>query len=971
MSATEKFELIKEEEIKEINSIARLYRHKNTGARILSLSNDDENKVFGITFRTPPDDSTGVAHIMEHSVLCGSRKYPVKEPFVELVKGSLNTFLNAMTYPDKTCYPVASQNLQDFYNLVDVYLDAVFYPLLTPTTFKQEGWHYELKSADDEMTFKGVVFNEMKGAYSSPDDYLSEKSIQSLFPDNTYGVDSGGNPQHIPDLTYEQFKNFHDTYYHPSNAFIFFYGDDDPENRLEIIENYLKDFNPLAVQSEIPLHTPFSEPRKITHTYDSGETGPDAKNYLTLNWGLGETTSELSKLEFQILNHILVGTPASPLRKALIESGLGEDLAGVGAETDLRQSLFSTGLKGVADQDLAKVEPFILQTLAQIATDGIEKDAIEASINTFEFSLRENNTGSFPRGLVIMLRSLGSWLYDLDPIAPLSFEAPLVEIRRKIASGERVFENLIQQNLLNNPYRTTVILTPDPEMGNKLAEQEMSRLQKTRQEMQADELSRIVTETQELIRYQQTPDSPEALATIPMLNRSDLETKVRTIPIEIMDTPHGKIIYHDLFTNGIVYLELGFNLHALPQELLPYLSLFGRALVEMGTQKENYVQLLQRIGRKTGGIYPSLLVSSLPQQKESTAWFILRGKAMANQAADLTSILNDILSMPNFNDRERFKQMALEERSSLESGLAPAGHRFVNSRLNAKYNEAGWVTEQTGGISYLGFLRKLIKQIDTDWEGIVSKLEEIRSTLVSQDNLFLNLTLDSSNLAAVQPVLEDFLGMLPQKQTQIAHWNYEFSNDWEGFTFPTQVNFVGKAANLYELGYHENGSALVITPYLRGTWIWDRIRVQGGAYGGFCLFDRLSGMFSYLSYRDPNLENSLDVYDQTAQFLRDIDLSESELTKAIIGTIGDLDSYMLPDAKGYTSLSRYLIGVSDAERQKLRDEVLSTSQADFKVFAEFLDLAKSAGKVVVLGSAEAIQKAAPKLPQKLTIEKVL
>lgn len=968
MSATEKFELIKEEEI---NSIARLYRHKNTGARILSLSNDDENKVFGITFRTPPDDSTGVAHIMEHSVLCGSRKYPVKEPFVELVKGSLNTFLNAMTYPDKTCYPVASQNLQDFYNLVDVYLDAVFYPLLTPTTFKQEGWHYELKSADDEMTFKGVVFNEMKGAYSSPDDYLSEKSIQSLFPDNTYGVDSGGNPQHIPDLTYDQFKNFHDTYYHPSNAFIFFYGDDDPENRLEIVENYLKDFNPLTVQSEIPLHAPFREPRKITHTYDSGETGPDAKNYLTLNWGLGETTSELSKLEFQILNHILVGTPASPLRKALIESGLGEDLAGVGTETDLRQSLFSTGLKGVADQDLAKVEPFLLQTLEQIATNGIEKDAIEASINTFEFSLRENNTGSFPRGLVIMLRSLGSWLYDLDPIAPLSFEAPLAEIRRKIAGGESVFENLIQQYLLNNPYRTTVTLTPDPNMGNKLTEQEMSRLQKTRQEMQADELSQIVTETQELIRHQQTPDSPEALATIPMLNRSDLETKVRTIPIEIMDTPHGKIIYHDLFTNGIVYLELGFNLHALPQELLPYLSLFGRALVEMGTQKENYVQLLQRIGRKTGGIYSSLLVSSLPQQKESAAWFIIRGKAMANQTADLTSILNDIISMPNFNDRERFKQMALEERSSLESGLAPAGHRFVNSRLKAKYNEAGWVAEQTGGISYLGFLRKLIEQIDTDWDGIVSKLEKIRSTLVSQDNLFLNLTLDSTNLVAVQPVLEGFLGLLPQKQTKFAHWNYEFSNDWEGFTFPTQVNFVGKAANLYELGYHEHGSALVITPYLRGTWIWDRIRVQGGAYGGFCLFDRLSGMFSYLSYRDPNLENSLDIYDQTAQFLHDIDLSESELTKAIIGTIGDLDSYMLPDAKGYTSLSRYLIGISDTERQKLRDEILSTSKTDFKVFAEFLDLAKSAGKVVVLGSAEAIQKAAPKLPQKLTIEKVL
>ncbi|TLN06672.1 peptidase M16, partial [bacterium] len=400
------FELIRDETIQEINSRARLYRHLGSGAQLLSLENDDENKVFGITFRTPAGNSTGVAHIMEHSVLCGSRKYPVKEPFVELVKGSLNTFLNAFTYPDKTCYPVASQNDQDFYNLIDVYLDAVLYPNLTRHTFEQEGWHYELDSLEDAMTFKGVVFNEMKGAYSTPDEVLSQLSQSIVFPDITYGADSGGDPRVIPDLTYEAFKAFHERFYHPSNALIYFYGDDDPEKRLEILDTYLRDFEKREVHSGVPPQPRYTEPRRLAAPYEVTAEDEAPTGMLTVNWLLPDGADPVEKYAFSILSEILIGTPASPLRKALIDSGLGEDLVGRGVETEFAQMFFSVGMKGVQPDDLDSVEVLIQDTLKQLAAEGIDADAIAAAMNTVEFSLRENNTGSFPRGLGVMLRAL-------------------------------------------------------------------------------------------------------------------------------------------------------------------------------------------------------------------------------------------------------------------------------------------------------------------------------------------------------------------------------------------------------------------------------------------------------------------------------------------------------------------------------------------------------------------------------------
>jgi hypothetical protein len=956
MTIVHGFELIRQQEISELKSKASLFRHLQTGAELLSLENDDENKVFGITFRTPPKDSTGVAHIMEHSVLCGSRKYPLKEPFVELIKGSLKTFLNAMTYPDKTCYPVASQNLQDFYNLIHVYLDAVFYPLIPPQTLQQEGWHYELENPDDPLVFKGVVFNEMKGAYSSPDRVLGEYSQQSLFPDHTYGVDSGGHPRHIPDLTYEQFKAFHQAYYHPSNAFIFFYGDDPAEERLRRVQEYLKDFQRSEVHSEIPEMNRFGQPRRLSRKYAVGEDATsDKKGMVTVNWLLANHDDPVTVLGSSILGHILIGTPASPLRKALIDSGLGEDLAGAGMDGELRQIYFSTGLKGIAAAEADKVEALILSTLHKLASDGIDPNTVEASLNTIEFRLRENNTGAYPRGLVVMLRALSTWLHGGDPLALLAFEPHLAEIKKRIAAKDGYFEKLIGEFLLENQHRTTLILEPDPELAKQEDAAEKERLAKARAATSSADLQAMIDNTRELKRRQTTPDPPEALATIPVLRLSDLDKKNKTIPLAVVENNGAKLLYHDLFTNGIVYLEVGFDLHNLPQESLPYLPLFSRALLETGTEREDFVQLSQRIGRKTGGIWPATFTSAIRESDSSSAWLFLRGKAMMPQADELLAIVRDVLLTARLDNQERFRQMVLDEKAGLEAGLVPGGSRVVGTRLRARFNEAGWVSEQMGGVSYLFFLRQLAKDVDSDWPKVQAALEQIRRTLVNRNQMICNVTLDDSNWSRFRPKLNDFISGLPEDAVNPATWSPQYGSGFEGLTIPAQVNYVGKGANLYRLGYKFHGSALVISNFLRTTWLWERVRMQGGAYGGFCSFSRHSGVFAFISYRDPNLLATLDNYDQASRFLREVRLSDDELTKSIIGTIGDLDAYQLPDAKGYTSLVRYLIGDTDEDRQRMRDEILSTTAADFRAFAEVLHQVKEKGLVVVMGSPAAIE----------------
>ncbi len=964
------FELLEVQTIDELNATAKLYRHVKTGAELLSLETFDENKVFGITFRTPPPDSTGLSHIMEHSVLCGSRKYPVKEPFVELMKGSLNTFLNAMTFSDKTCYPVASQNLQDFYNLVDVYLDAVFYPRLTPEILEQEGWHYELEAEADPLVYKGVVFNEMKGAYASPDNLMGRYSEQSLFPDNAYQFDSGGDPEVIPCLTYDQFKAFHETYYHPSNARIFFYGDDDPTERLRIVDEYLRDFEALPVESSIALQAYRDAPWWVVRAYPSGEDRP-SKAMITVNWLLPENSDPTLALALGILSHILIETPASPLRKALIDSGLGEDVIGGGLDDSVRQLYFSAGLKGVDPEDVDQVQELILATLRTLVAQGLDRETVEASVNTIEFRLREQNTGRYPRGLFLMIHALTTWLHDGDPLAPIAFEAPLQEIKAGLAENPAYFEVLIRQHLLENQHRTTVILEPDPTLQDQREAAEKAHLAAVKAARTEDELVALIAHTRRLKKLQETPDSPEALATIPSLKLEDLDREPKKVPTEALALDGTRVLYHDLFTNGILYLDVGFDLHSLPQDLLPYTALFLSALLELGTESEDFVKLTQRIGRQTGGISPATFTSAIRDNDGTAAWGFLRGKATVSQVDDLLDILRDVLLSVRLDNSQRFTQMLLEKKARQEAGLVPMGHRVVASRLQAKFDASHWVEEQIGGLAYLFFLRRLADEVASNWPAVLEKLETVRELLISRNTMLCNVTLDAEAWTEVKPKLGAFLQALPGGSPEPAIWNPEYGAVPEALTLPANVNYVGKGAGLFDLGYQRHGATEVISHYVRSTWLWDRVRVQGGAYGGFCVFDAHSGAFSYISYRDPNLLQTLDVYDQTESFLRHLDLSEEELVKSIIGAIGTIDVYQLPDAKGYSEMARQLIGYTDEARQQYRIELLETSVDDFKAFAEIAAQIARSGAVVVLGSSAAVQAAEQERGMGFHITKVM
>ncbi|MBK8050570.1 MAG: insulinase family protein [Anaerolineales bacterium] len=952
---TSNFELVRDETIRELKTRARLYRHLVTGAEVLSLENDDENKVFGIAFRTPPADSTGIAHIMEHAVLGGSEKYPLKEPFVQLIKGSLNTFLNAFTSPDKTTYPVASTNLQDFYNLVDVYLDAVFHPLITPQHLAQEGWHYELTDVNAPLTYKGVVFNEMKGAYSSPDSLLYRAAQQALFPDNAYRFDSGGDPAVIPDLTYAQFRHFHATYYHPSNARIFFYGDDDPAERLRILDAVLGDYSAARVDGLVALQAPFAAPRGKTVRYGvDAQSDSSRKAMVLVNWALPEMKDTALMMALNVLSYALVSTQASPLRKALVDSGLGEDVIGGGISASLRQPTFGVGMKGIAVADAGKVEALIFDTLAQLATDGLEDEMVDAAVNTIEFSLRENNTGSYPRGLSLFMRALRPWLHGQDPIGPLRYETPLAAVKQRLAADPKFLPTLIRTYLLENQHRATVTLEPDPTYNQQLEADERARLDAAQAAMTPAKLQQVVDEGLELKRRQEAPDAPADLAKLPVLTLADLDRLNKPIPREVIELPAGKVVFHDLFTNGIVYLRVGFDLQTVPADLLPYAEFFAKSLLEMGTEREDYVKLSQRIGRKTGGIGYSTFVSPLRAKPEGTAWLFVSGKSTLMQAQELLDILREMLLTVKLDNPARFRQIVLKTRARLEASLVPAGHSYVGGRLRAGFTKAGWADEQIDGIAYLFFVRKLAEEIEQDWPGVLAKLEAVKQALVNRRRSIVDVTTDAADWALFRPQLMAFLDELPAADLTTEVWPDAAMPIREGLVVPAQINYVGKAANLYELGYKYDGSIHVITNFMRTSWLWDRVRAVGGAYGAFVSFGKQSGVLTYLSYRDPNLLGTLATYDATAEFLRTVEIDEAELTKNIIGAIREIDGYQVPDAKGWSSLVRYLVNESDEDRQRMRDEVLLTTVQDFRDFAEVLAAMPERSRVVVMGSGEAL-----------------
>uniref|UniRef100_A0A7S2FA16 Peptidase M16C associated domain-containing protein n=1 Tax=Octactis speculum TaxID=3111310 RepID=A0A7S2FA16_9STRA len=965
------YDIVRDEMIDEYGVRATMYKHKKSGAEVMSIEAPDENKVFGITFRTPPKDSTGVPHILEHSVLCGSRKYKSKEPFVELLKGSLQTFLNAFTYPDRTCYPVASCNTKDFYNLVNVYLDAVLHPRAVhdELVLRQEGWHYELEDPSAPLTLKGVVYNEMKGVYSSPDSLLGRQSQQVLFPDNTYGVDSGGDPPVIPDLTFDGFKGFHGEFYHPSNSRIFFYGDDAPEKRLELLDEYLKDFDAIvpdseiAIQRKLKLNTATTTRTVERFPVSESETGKE--HMVQINWLLNdEPFTSKEGLTLAVLNHLLLGTSAACLQKALTDSGLGSAVIGGGLSDELSQATFSIGLKGVAPEDASKVEELVFDILKQIVEDGFDQSALDASMNSLEFRLREFNTGSFPKGLSMMLGAMSGWIYDRDPLEPLRFEDALAELKSDLAENKPVFTDMMTSLLLENEHRVTVEMVPDTELEARQEEEEASRLADIKSQMTDQEINDVIAETARLREAQATHDSPEDLATIPALSLSDLPTKGIELHNEVSIEQGVTVLRHDVPSNGILYADVGLDLSRLPEVDLPYMGLFARCLTETGTDKEDSVSLSRRIGSKTGGLGVSVLREvKIPADNVVVAGddlvqrLFVRGKAVASSSEDLFDIVTDILTGAQLNNQKRVVEMLKESKARQESSLVSAGHSYAAMRLASSGSKLGKINEHTAGVEYLKFIRELLVTAENDWPIVQARLEAIRSTLLHKPSMLINLSGDAATLKTIEPSLQSFLEGMPTSETSLLTTSLpDFSQSGnEGYVVPTQVNYVGKGGRIFDIGEKISGSSSVVARSLRTGYLWDTVRVMGGAYGGMCSFSALRGTFTFLSYRDPNLLGTIKNYDGAGEFLQTSKLTDEALSQAIIGAVGDMDSPLAPDAKGWEAMRRYLVEETSEQRQDWREEILGTTRSDFVEFGERLDGLK--GRSVVVGSKKALEEA--------------
>ncbi len=1008
------YKLLKEEHLNEVNGLARLWEHTKTKAQILSICNDDENKSFGVTFRTPPKNSTGVAHILEHSVLCGSEKYPVKEPFVELLKSSLQTFLNAMTFPDKTTYPVASTNLQDFYNLVDVYLDAVFFPRIDESVLSQEGWHIHADDADtSKWHFKGVVFNEMKGVYSSPDSVLAEETQHAVFPDHLYGLDSGGNPEDILNLSYKEFKDFHSRYYHPSNARFFFWGDDPEDARLERLSEVLDKFEAITVDSFVGLQKPLDYERKIEAVYaaqeaDDAEDDDDAyaeidalmradntesanntdendadknaaedindddfayvspaqsqgpKNaHVTVSWLLCEGKDAEEIMVLEMLEHILIGLAGSPLRKALMDSGLGEDVTGCGLETDLRQAYFSIGLRSIAQNDGDRTELLIMDTLARITEEGIDDKTIQSSLSMIEFVLRENNTGSFPRGLSAMIQSLSTWLYDEDPFLPLAWEKPLANIKKRLASGEKIFENAIKKWFLDNMHRVCVVLLPDENLAEQREEREAARLSQMIENLNDKEKEQIVLISKELTEAQEREDSEEALATIPTLTLSDIPRHGKENPLEIIQAPSSAknsavasddltLLHHEVDSTGILYTRILLPLENVTQEEFPLISLYCRALTEMGTQKRDFVDLGLEISVQTGGLDVSTTVHTLIDTDEPLVYLKIYAKAVEEKIPALCDLMREIITQPNFAHKERFLQMAWEDKARYEQGIVPAGHNLLASYLSGMFSKSGYISEAMGGVPYWDFIRKLPEIADANYAEIESKLLALHKKVMCFHKPIVSLT-GSALLLKKGACFADLVRELPVYSGEKAKRNYELCAKATGLIVPAQVNYVGLGGSLKETGYMYQGSSHVITRFMRMGYLWDRVRVQGGAYGCFVRYARSTGNFLFASYRDPNVERSLDIYKNAANYIGNLSLTKEELTKSIVGAVGDIDTYNLPSAKGNAALWEYMSGYTKEMRAKTREEVLATSLSDFHDFAPYLQKLIDNATPVALG----------------------
>lgn len=951
------FRLIEKKRIEEINSTALLFTHEKSGARLYKLVNDDDNKVFSIGFRTPPYDNTGLPHILEHSVLCGSRKFPSKEPFVELIKGSLNTFLNAFTFSDKTMYPVASRNEKDFFNLMDVYMDAVLYPNIYkyPEILMQEGWHYELNDKNEDMIYKGVVYNEMQGAFSSAESLLIRRIQQYLFPESPYGNESGGDPDFIPELTQDKFIEFHKKYYHPSNSYIYLYGNGDTLKELEFLnEKYLKDFNKIEIDSKIKEQKPFDNMRDVVLEYPitPNEDEKD-KTYLSLSFVTGKSTDAETYLALNILEHMLLETSASPLKRALIESKIGKDVFGQ-YDSSIYQPVLSIIVKNSNLELKDKFKEVVFDTLRKLVKEGIDKKLIEASINKREFEMREAEEGGFPKGLLYDVKLMESWLYDENPGMHLEYSKTLEKIKEKMKTD--YFEKLIEKYILNNTHSLLLTLVPKKGLAERKAEELKKKLNEIKSKMSNEEIEKVIEQTKALKKRQEEPDSKEDLEKLPLLSIKDIDPKAERLPLEEKSINNIKVLFHPIFTNKIGYLNLLFNTNSVPFELLPYIELLSNVLGKISTEKYDYKELTKEINLNIGGI--TFEVDAYDDKKNIDKYypyFIVKSKVLIDKMPKLTEIVGEIISKSLYEDKNRIKEIIQEVKSRLEMKIFDSGHIVSSMRLNSYFSNSGAYLEKLCGLSYYKFISELEKNYDLRADEIIHNLKKVSEIIFNKENIIISITCEEMDYNTCVNNIEFLLNCLGDREFKPVEYEFELKARNEGLLTPGNVQYVAKGYNYIKEGYDYNGRMQVLKTILSGDYLWNRVRVQGGAYGGFMRFDK-AGNLVFVSYRDPNLKETLSVYDDAFKYLNSFYADDREMTKYIIGTIGKLDFPLTPQEKGEKADINYITHWDYEDIQRERDEVLSTTVEDIRSFDKLIYDVMKHENFCVLGSETKIKE---------------
>lgn len=953
------YEIVEKRTIADLNSESYVLKHKKTGAKVALLANDDENKVFYIGFRTPPANSTGVAHILEHTVLCGSENYPVKDPFIELAKGSLNTFLNAMTFPDKTLYPVASCNDKDFQNLMHVYLDAVFYPNIykEERIFKQEGWHYELENKEDELKINGVVYNEMKGAFSSPDDVLERELMNSLYPDTTYGFESGGDPECIPDLTYEEFLDFHRKYYHPSNSYIYLYGNMDMAEKLDFIDReYLAAFDTREVDSEIGMQQSFDGVRRIVKEYPIGEEENEQDNaYLSYNMSIEDTLNREYYVAFQILDYALCSAPGAPLKQALTDAGIGTEIYS-NFENGIRQPYFSFVSKNVAAEKEQAFLDIIHQVLQEIVAKGFDKKALLAGLNYYEFKYREADFGSYPKGLMYGLQIMDSWLYDeTKPFIHVEANDTYAALKEKVKEGW--FEELVQKYMLDNPHKSIVILLPKKGLTEKKDKELADKLAAYKAGLDEAALEEIIAQTKSLEEYQDAEDAPENLAKIPVLSVQDMKKEAAGFVNEMRTIGDTPFLYHDLFTNGIGYLRLIFKLDKLPGDLFPYIGVFKGMLGLLNTANYGYADLFNEINIVTGGMATvNNAYGSYIDDDKCTVTLELKAKVLYENLQKAIALMQEISMTSDFTDKKRLKEILAEGKSRMQAQMTSAAHGIAINRALSGVSKMAVINETLSGVDFYRLIEKLDGQFEREADGLIEKLGRLAKSVFREENLMVDFVGSREAAEKLPAMVEDFKKALYTEAVEKGCFVPVLHKQKEGYKTPGQVQYVCRAGNFKQKGLRYTGSLKVLKVMLGFDYLWNNVRVKGGAYGCMCGFGK-SGDCYFVSYRDPKLQNTIDVYEKTADYIASFTADERTLTQFIIGAISDMDTPMNPAAKGLFSLSGYMTDLTEADLQKERDELLATTAEDLRKTAEHIRAFMEADCLCVVGNAEKIMEA--------------